>query len=105
MSAFTKARQRLRLQQQQRKTASANVPTAELEKIVVTLRENVLAKTRKGHTPRRTVEIAFRNVDVDRSGDVEFSEFAKGIARSIRSLRYANRHGFALVRRYVRFKI
>eukprot|EP00945_MAST-04E_sp_MAST-4E-sp1_P000695 g695.t1 len=87
MSAFTKARQRLRLQQQQRKTASANVPTAELEKIVVTLRENVLAKTRKGHTPRRTVEIAFRNVDVDRSGDVEFSEFAKGMAPYLQGIK------------------
>jgi WD40 repeat protein/Ca2+-binding EF-hand superfamily protein len=83
MSAFLKAR-KLAAAKNKRLSATTTVRAADMShkdlmKIVDTLYNNLDAKTKKGSTPRRTLEQTFRNIDVDRSGDIEFTEFSEAM--------------------------
>ena len=84
MSAFSKALAKSKLNQQRKRRTEApsvtvGVSDNELNRLTNILQENIIGKTKRGSTPRRTIEIAFRNIDVDRSDAISFNEFKRAV--------------------------
>ena len=84
MSAFSKALAKSKLNQQRKRRTEApsvtvGVSDNELNRLTNILQENIIGKTKRGSTPRRTIEIAFRNIDIDRSDAISFNEFKRAV--------------------------
>ena len=82
MSAFSRAlakSKRHRGEQQSSSIDPSSVSEAEVIRLTDILRENLAAKTKRGSTQRRTIEIAFRNIDRDRSDTINSDEFATAV--------------------------
>eukprot|EP00943_MAST-04B_sp_MAST-4B-sp1_P004168 g4168.t1 len=82
MSAFSRALAKSNEQRSRHNkisTPAAVIGDTEVNRLINILKENIIGKTKRGSTPRRTIEIAFRNIDIDRSDTVSFSEFRRAV--------------------------
>ena len=68
-------------------SSSATLSSSEQKILIDSLRASVEAKTRGRKTPRRTLEDAFREFDIDKSETISVDEFKSGTSRFLQGVK------------------